>query len=106
MTDHPLTSITRLGPPLERYLEMHGTIFRTFDRQDSGNRAHRHSGIGYHTPADVHAGRHRKIRAARQTVLDQAYASNPHRFRQRPRAPKIEPIAYINQPDENLSHTP
>lgn len=70
------------------------------------NHHHRHSGIGYHTPADVHAGRHHTIREARQHVLDDAYTANPHRFRQRPTAPQIPDIAWINEPDENLSHTP
>lgn len=72
---------------------------------DNYNEHHRHSGIGYHTPADVHAGRHHQIRADRQRVLDQAYATSPHRFRRRPTAPKIPDITWINQPDENLSHT-
>lgn len=73
---------------------------------DHYNQHHRHSGIGYHTPADVHAGRHHTIRAARQTVLDHAYSSNPHRFQKRPIAPQVPDITWINQPDENLSHTP
>jgi len=72
---------------------------------DHYNQHHRHSGIGYHTPADVHTGRHHTIRAARQNTLDQAYITNPHRFRKRPTAPKIPDITWINEPDENLSHT-
>jgi putative transposase len=81
---------------------------RTFtdDFFDHYNHDHRHSGIGYHTPADVHAGRHHQIRAARQTVLDHAYNTNPHRFRRRPKAPRIPDITWINQPEPNLSHTP
>ena len=73
---------------------------------DHYNQHHRHSGIGYHTPADVHAGRHHTIRAARQTVLDNASTANPHRFRQRPTAPQVPDITWINQPETNLSHTP
>jgi putative transposase len=73
---------------------------------DHYNQHHRHSGIGYHTPADVHAGRHHTIRAARQTVLDNAYSANPHRFRQRPTAPQVPDITWINQPETNLSHIP
>ena len=34
------------------------------------NHHHRHSGIGYHTPASVHRGHHHAIRAHRQAVLD------------------------------------
>ncbi len=70
------------------------------------NHHHRHSGIGYHTPADVHAGRHHQIREDRQHVLDNAYATNPHRFRKRPTAPKIPDITWINEPEQELSHTP
>ena len=73
---------------------------------DHYNHHHRHSGIGYHTPADVHAGRHHQIRAERQHVLDNAYNTNPHRFRQRPTAPQIPDITWINEPEQKLSHTP
>ena len=38
--------------------------------------------------------------------LDQAYATNPHRFRTRPQAPRIPDITWINPPQPNLSHTP
>jgi putative transposase len=51
------------------------------------NHRHRHSGIGLHTPADVHHGRAPAIRALRQAVLDAAYATRPERFRQPPAAP-------------------
>lgn len=34
---------------------------------------HRHSGIGYHTPTDVHFGRAEAIRDQRAVVLDRAY---------------------------------
>jgi hypothetical protein len=39
MSGNSLTDISSLDLPLERYLEMNGTIFRSFQRQDSGNRA-------------------------------------------------------------------
>ena len=70
------------------------------------NHHHRHSGIGYHTPADVHAGRHHQIRIDRQHVLDNAYNTNPHRFRQRPPPPQVPHIPRINQPQPKLSQTP
>ena len=72
------------------------------------NNHHRHSGIGYHTPIDVHTGRHHEIRAARQAVLDNAYATQPHRFRKPPIAPAVPEITWINPPTEpnmNLSQT-
>ena len=69
------------------------------------NHHHRHSGIGYHTPISVHLGRHHTIRAHRQTVLDHAYATHPHRFRQPPTAPTIPDITWINPPQPDLSHS-
>ena len=67
---------------------------------DHYNHEHRHSGIGLHTPADVHFGRADGVRARRQEVLDAAYAATPERFRQPPQAPKIPDVAWINQPEE------
>jgi putative transposase len=63
------------------------------------NNEHRHSGIGLHTPASVHDGTARAIRARRQQVLDAAYATRPDRFRGRhPVAPKLPGKAWINKP--------
>jgi putative transposase len=63
------------------------------------NNEHRHSGIGLHTPASVHDGTARAIRARRQQVLDAAYAARPDRFRGRhPVAPKLPGMAWINKP--------
>jgi len=67
------------------------------------NHHHRHSGIGYHTPASVHHGDHHAIRAHRQAVLDHAYTTQPHRFRRPPKAPEIPDVAWINQPEPDLS---
>lgn len=64
------------------------------------NHHHRHSGIGLHTPADVHYGRHVEIREARQAVLDAAYAARPERFRRPPSAPRIPEATWINRPEE------
>lgn len=64
------------------------------------NHQHRHSGIGLHTPADVHYGRATEIRKKRQTVLDAAYTKTPHRFRHPPSAPTIPEAAWINEPQE------
>lgn len=67
---------------------------------DDYNTNHRHSGIGLHTPADVHFGRANAVRTQRQHVLDAAYTARPERFRLRPQAPKIPDIAWINRPEE------
>ena len=76
---------------------------------DYYNLEHRHSGIGLHTPADVHTGRHHAVRAHRQAVLDTAYTRHPERFPRPPAAPAIPDAAWINRPTEHepdLSHSP
>lgn len=66
------------------------------------NHEHRHSGIGFHTPADVHYGRAEAIRAERARVLDAAYAAHPERFvRQPPTPPELPGPAWINKPKED-----
>ena len=61
---------------------------------------HRHSGIGYHTPASVHFGTAEEVRAKRAETLNAVYAANPVRFRhRRPAAPKLPTIAWINEPN-------
>jgi len=63
------------------------------------NHEHRHSGIGYHTPASVHYGTATEVRAQRSETLDAAYAANPDRFRhRRPQPPKLPTVAWINEP--------
>ena len=70
------------------------------------NHEHRHSGIGYHTPASVHFGTATEVRAQRQETLDAAYAANPARFRhRRPEPPKLPTIAWINEPTEDAAQT-
>lgn len=64
------------------------------------NHQHRHSGIGLHTPADVHYGRADEIRAQRQITLDAAYTARPERFRRPPSAPRIPEATWINPPKE------
>ncbi len=63
------------------------------------NHVHRHSGIGWHTPASVHHGTAQLVRDQRQLVLNAAYAANPERFGRRPTAPKIPDAAWTNDPN-------
>jgi len=63
------------------------------------NNHHRHSGIGYHTPANVHYGRTSEISAARRATLDNAWRDHPERFNTRPRPPRLPDRAHINNPD-------
>jgi len=63
------------------------------------NHDHRHSGIGYHTPASVHYGTAAEVRAQRAETLLAAYAANPVRFgHRRPEPPKLPTVAWINEP--------
>ena len=65
------------------------------------NDDHRHSGIGYHTPADVHYGRAELLRTQRAAVLSVAYAAHPERFvRKHPEPPALPSAAWINRPQE------
>jgi putative transposase len=67
---------------------------------------HRHSGIGFHTPADVHYGRAELVHAQRATVLDAAYAAHPERFvRKPPIPPQLPTAAWINKPKEDTPGT-
>jgi putative transposase len=65
------------------------------------NTQHRHSGIGYLTPASVHHGHAVEILKRRQRVLDQAHAANPERFiRAAPRVQQLPPAVWINAPEK------
>ena len=68
------------------------------------NDEHRHSGIGYHTPADVHYGRAGVLREQRAEVLTAAYATHPERFvRKPPQPPRLPVAAWINKPQEEVT---
>jgi putative transposase len=63
------------------------------------NAAHRHSGIGYMTPHNVHHGQAEQLRGVRQAVLDEAFLATPNRFKGRRPEPHALPTAvWINPP--------
>ncbi len=62
------------------------------------NHIHRHSGIGWHTPASVHFGTSDAVDEARQITLTAAYQANPARFSRRPTPPKMPAVFFINEP--------
>jgi putative transposase len=69
-----------------------------FDRY---NHHHRHSGIGFYTPASVHFGTATEVRCQRAATLDAAYAAHPERFVRRAPTPADLPVsAWINKPAE------
>ena len=69
------------------------------------NDDHRHSGIGFHTPADVHygtGGAGPNNSAARCSNV--AYAAHPERFvRKIPTPPELPTVAWINRPEEETT---
>jgi putative transposase len=63
------------------------------------NTEHRHSGLGLHTPHDVHFGLAEARRTQRADVLTAAYAAHPERFVRHPPVPASLPTAaWINKP--------
>ena len=63
------------------------------------NHDHRHSGIGLHTPSDLHHGHAAAVRRARAATLSAAYTAHPERFTSRPpQPPRIPVTTWINPP--------
>jgi putative transposase len=63
------------------------------------NNDHHHSGIGYLTPAVVHAGMAASVRENRSKTLQTAYAAHPDRFvRGIPQPPPLPVATWINPP--------
>ncbi|WP_376741733.1 IS3 family transposase [Amycolatopsis balhimycina] len=70
------------------------------------NHEHRHTGIGLHTPADVHFGLATAKAADRRAVLTEARARHPHRFGGITTAPKVLDLpdtVWINRPTDDTS---
>jgi putative transposase len=70
------------------------------------NHEHRHTGIGLHTPADVHFGLAAAKAADRRVVLAEARATHPHRFGGITTAPKVLDLpgtVWINRPADDTS---
>jgi hypothetical protein len=71
------------------------------------NDEHRHSGIGFMTPAAVHFGRTSALHAQRAQVLAAAYSAHPARFKGRvPMPPELPSIVGINPPKTLTTETP
>ena len=80
------------------------------------NMDHRHSGIGWHTPASVHYGTAEEVRQQRAVTLDAAFQSHPERFVSKPRTPpqlptttqlpttpQLPTTTWINKPEEETT---
>lgn len=66
------------------------------------NNQHRHSGIGFYRPEDVHYGRTGVLQKQRQKALDQAYLVHPERFVRKPPEASEPPQAVWINPPENM----
>jgi putative transposase len=65
------------------------------------NDEHHHSGLGLHTPADIHYGTAEAVRDKRAAVLTDAYRAHPERFTRKPPEPPHLPTgSWINPPDQ------
>jgi putative transposase len=85
------------------YADAHAFCHRFFHWY---NHEHRHSGIGFHTPADVHYRRAEAVRGKRAIVLNDAYAIHPERFvRKPPQPPPLPTAVWINEPKEDPATT-
>ena len=68
------------------------------------NTVHRHSGIAFMAPHDVHYGRATQILETRAAALDAAFAAHPERFKGRRPIPQPLPQAvWINPPADESS---
>jgi len=78
------------------------------DFVESYNHHHRHTGIGLHTPADVHYGLAESVERKREETLCKAYNKYPARFAKTPN-PKIlhrEEMVWINEPKNERKTIP
>jgi len=72
------------------------------DFVEAYNHEHHHTGIGLHTPADVHYGLAAAKAADRTKILAEARANHPYRFSSRQPPQILEPpeAAWINPPQQ------
>lgn len=71
------------------------------------NHEHHHVSLGLMTPAVVHYGQDKQVRAQRQEVLDRVYACHPERFvRGAPQAPALPAEVWINPPEQVAAAAP
>jgi len=82
-----------------------GRIGTIVDARDVGkdlftwyNCEHKHSGIAYYTPEQVHYGKHLELHKIREKALSEAFAKNPERFKSMPTPKHVPGGVWINPP--------
>jgi putative transposase len=63
------------------------------------NCEHRHSGIAYYTPEQVHYGRHVELHKIREATLREAHEKHPERFSSKPTLKTVPGEVWINKPE-------
>ena len=94
----------KFGPTFpERFASLGDARAFISEFTDWYNPDHQHSGIGFHTPANVHYGLANGVAKQRSETLAAARAKNPERFSQNtdPKILDLPGSAWINQPKEN-----
>ncbi len=94
----------KFGPTFpERFASLGDARAFISEFTDWYNHDHQHSGIGFHTPANVHYGLANGVAKQRSETLAAARAKNPERFSQNtdPKILDLPGSAWINQPKEN-----
>lgn len=76
------------------------------DFVDAYNHEHRHSGIGFHTPADVYFNLTTEVDQARHQAMQTAWQAHPERFAHTrlPKTLQLPDAAWINQPSQQEHH--
>jgi putative transposase len=69
------------------------------------NTNHRHSGIAWHTPNDVHYGRTDHVTRRRSQTLTASFRAHPERYDRHPKPPALPGRACINDPRQKTRPT-
>jgi len=70
------------------------------------NHRHRHSGIKFVTPAQLHSGQAVEIYRHRADVYEQARQRNPRRWSRSTRCWRQPEVVWINPPPPEIEHQP
>lgn len=84
----------------ERFTSLHAARVLIAEFVEYYNRDHRHAGIGFHTPGDVHYGLAAETARQRSATLVDARSRHPARFssREDPKILDLSAVAWINEP--------
>jgi len=69
------------------------------------NHEHKHSGIGYFAPDDVHSGRYQELKVYRDQTLQNFWETHPERFiKGLPKAQAVPTAVWINKPTSSCPY--